>query len=122
MATLTRLAAGWYGAGTAVHLARKALGNKDVPYVQDPELNYQLNSIRDGVPLPVSIDLALKALQGKKGIMDFLVAPSISNVADIVGDIGSTIRHGEMTKRVERDLLRHIPVVGTTVSHQVDSN
>lgn len=108
-------------AGSAVYGIRHAIGMHDTKYVKDPKMNMALNILRDAAPLPISMDMFFKVLQGRRGVQDMMLSifPAISNVTDIIGDAGETIRKGNMDKQTEKNLARHIPVVGTAVSHRI---
>lgn len=106
-------------AGAAVYGMRHSLGMKDTQYVQDPKINMALNILRDTAPLPVGVDVFFKILQGKKGVHDLLIPPSMGSAADLLGDIGESISKGKVSKAAKKDILRHVPLVGTALSHTV---
>lgn len=112
MATLPMAGAGVYG-------IRHVINMRDTQYVQDPKINMAINILRDTAPLPVGVDVFFKVLQGKKGVHDLLIPPSLGSAADLIGDIGESVSKGKVTKSAKKDILRHVPLVGTALSHEV---
>lgn len=106
-------------AGATVYGIRHAIGMNDTQYVKNPKLNMALNILRDTVPLPVGTDVLLKIIQGKKGVKDLLIPPSLANVVDLAGDIGESISSRKVSRENKKDLARHIPLVGTAISHRL---
>ena len=120
IATLTRLGTGLPAVGLGVYGIRHAFGMKDTHYVDNPEINRGINVMRDSFPMFIGLDVMFKILQGKRAIQDLLIPPSITNVTDVVGDIGESISKGEVSTSTKKDLARHIPLVGTWISHHIE--
>ena len=106
-------------AGAVVYGVRHEIGMHDTQYTKNPKMNIALNILRDTAPLPVGTEVLFKILQGKKGVQDLLIPPALQNVADMVGDVGESISKGTLTKSAKKDLARHVPLVGTALSHTI---
>lgn len=118
MATLARFGS-LPMAGGVVYGIRHEMGLHDTKYVDDPKLNQALNVLRDSAPLPIGVDVVFKILQGRRGVNDMMTSmfPSINAPLDLLGDVGETIKKGKMDKQTKKDFERHIPGVGTFISH-----